>query len=95
MEKKDRRGEPVEAFKLSEGQKKFQVRFSRLQEARRMLQARTLQNQIENRSLRDLWEMLEGEFAGLPVPKNPTRGMEGMNFPDEEELMPQTGGQNR
>lgn len=87
---KDKRGEAVEKYKLSDQQKKFQISYTKLREISEMLEAETFRKTQELQDLRQMWQELNQQFQALPIPQSPTRELDGMDFGVEEsETVPQ------
>lgn len=84
-EKKDPRGEPVERYKLTAGQKEFQKNYRKLKRVQSIIEGATLKNMNEAESLAQLWKELEFGFRklSLTAPQEPTRELSGMNFGEE------------
>jgi len=81
---KDVRGEAVESYRLSDEQKKFQISYTKLREISEMLEAETFRKTQELQDLRQMWIELKEQFQALPIPQNPVRELEGMDFAAEE-----------
>lgn len=81
----DIKGKSVQAFKLTDGQKKFQRHFQGIQKVRKLLQLKSLalKQQVDQTTL--MWNKLN-EIAGqLQPPTEMTRDIEGMNFASPKE----------
>lgn len=81
---KDKRGEAVEGYKLSDEQRRFQISYTKLREISEMLEAETFRKTQELQDLRQMWQGLNEQFKALPIPQSPTRELEGMDFGAEE-----------
>jgi hypothetical protein len=81
---KDRKGAPVEEFRLTEGQRAFQGKFGKLRKLQELLQLRSLVAMREMNDVQQMWQQLEGEFQMLEPPKEPVRELQGMNFGEAE-----------
>lgn len=70
----------VEGYKLTEGQVRFQKKFSQLKAVQRLLEDRTLAEQERTRTLRALWQELNGEFQKLQLemPESSVQEFDGM-----------------
>lgn len=84
----DIRGGKVEKYKITPEMQKILKSYQRLKRVEGMLKYETEVKKQELSSLSEAWGALQQEAAAMEsgMPKEPLRELEGMDFPQEEQL---------
>ena len=84
----DVRGKKVENYKITPEMQKMLQSYKRLKRVEGMLKYETEVKKRELSSLSEAWGALQEEAAAIEggMPREPLRELEGMNFPQGEQL---------
>ena len=84
----DERGGKVEKYKITPEMQGILKKYKTIKRVESMLKYETEVKKRELSSLSEAWGILQQEAAGLEkgMPREPLRELEGMDFPQREEL---------
>jgi len=80
----DKKGMPVEKFRVTKEQKNFTKGVKAMQEIAKLLEFKTMSHMAEGEDIRQMWLRLEQGLRMLQPPKKQIKEFPGMNFADDE-----------